>query len=70
MARFFPSGQVVLSGSMDMQVKIWSALDGQCPMTLRGHTQRITDLAIVSRGRNVLCKRHSRREGGERKEQG
>jgi WD40 repeat protein len=36
--RFFPSGLVVLSGGVDMQLKIWSAETGQCAATCRGHT--------------------------------
>ena len=37
--RFFPSGIVILSGGADLQLKIWSALDGSCPRTLIGHTR-------------------------------
>lgn len=37
--RFFPSGIVILSGGADLQLKIWSALDGSCPRTLTGHTR-------------------------------
>lgn len=36
--RFFPSGQVILSGGTDMQSKIWG-LDGSNPVTLKGHTR-------------------------------
>ena len=35
--RFFPSGKVVLSGGADLRLKIWSAEDGSCPVTLKGH---------------------------------
>ncbi|KAJ2449619.1 hypothetical protein EV183_004799 [Coemansia sp. RSA 2336] len=52
--RFFPSGQVVLSGAMDMRVKIWSAIDGTNPVTLTGHTGSITDTAIIGVGKTVL----------------
>ncbi|KAJ1956760.1 hypothetical protein IWQ62_005233, partial [Dispira parvispora] len=52
--RFFPSGQVVLSGSTDLQLKIWSAINGSNPVTLTGHTKTITDTGIVGRGRTVL----------------
>ncbi|KAG2219687.1 hypothetical protein INT45_001859, partial [Circinella minor] len=52
--RFFPSNQVLLSGGSDFQAKIWSVQDGSNPVTLTGHTAGITDLAIVSVGRNVL----------------
>lgn len=53
--RFFPSGEVVLSAGSDLQMKIWSVSDGVSPATLKGHTGGVTDTAIVSRGRNVLC---------------
>ncbi|KAI8827259.1 WD40-repeat-containing domain protein [Fimicolochytrium jonesii] len=52
-ARFFPSGVVVLSGAMDMRVRIWG-MDGACAAVLEGHGGRITDTAIVERGRNIL----------------
>ncbi|XP_069696561.1 proteasomal ATPase-associated factor 1-like isoform X2 [Periplaneta americana] len=52
--RFFPSGIVILSGGADMQLKIWSAETGQCPVTLRGHTAAVTDMCIVDRGRNII----------------
>ncbi|KFM72641.1 Proteasomal ATPase-associated factor 1, partial [Stegodyphus mimosarum] len=37
-----------------MQLKIWAADTGQCPVTLTGHTAAITDTAIVDRGRNIV----------------
>ncbi|KAJ1734927.1 hypothetical protein LPJ72_002120 [Coemansia sp. Benny D160-2] len=52
--RFFPSGQVVLSGATDMRLKVWSAADGSNPVTLVGHTARVTDCAIVGVGKNVV----------------
>jgi hypothetical protein len=39
-----------------MQLRIWSALDGDCPVVMSGHRRRITDVAMIARGRNVLCK--------------
>lgn len=54
-ARFFPSAQVVLTGSLDWTLRVWSVA-GRCAATLRGHTGGIEDAAIVGRGRNVLCK--------------
>lgn len=35
--QFFPSGVVILTGGSDMQLKIWSAEDGSCPVTMKGH---------------------------------
>ncbi|KAM0787230.1 hypothetical protein ACM66B_006468 [Microbotryomycetes sp. NB124-2] len=52
--KFFPSGEVVLTGSLDMNVKVFSATDGSNPRTLRGHTKAVTDLYVVGRGRTVL----------------
>ena len=37
-----------------MQLKIWSAIDGSCPVTLKGHTRPITGVGIIDRGRNVV----------------
>lgn len=37
-----------------MQMKIFSAINGNCPVTLIGHKSRINDVAIVDRGRNVI----------------
>ncbi|CDK27511.1 unnamed protein product [Kuraishia capsulata CBS 1993] len=51
---FFPSGKVVLTAGLDYQIKIWNFEDGQNPRTMRKHTNRITDLAIIGRGRNFL----------------
>ncbi|MPC21475.1 Proteasomal ATPase-associated factor 1 [Portunus trituberculatus] len=52
--RLFPSGVVVLSGSGDMQLRIWDAVTGQCPVVLKGHTGAVLDTAIVERGKNVI----------------
>lgn len=54
--QFFPSNLVLLTGGADFQVKIWSVLDGSNPVTLQGHKSAITGTAIISQGRNVLCK--------------
>ncbi|KAK9247618.1 WD40-repeat-containing domain protein [Lipomyces tetrasporus] len=51
---FFPSGQVVLSASGDMQIKLWSTADGSNPRTFLGHKRAVTDLAMIGRGRNFL----------------
>ncbi len=34
-SKFFPSGLVVLTGGADMQLKIWSAISGECAATLQ-----------------------------------
>ncbi|KAF9417670.1 hypothetical protein BGZ94_009905 [Podila epigama] len=52
--QFFPSGQVILSGGGDFLLKVWSALDGSCPVTMKGHVKPISDTAIIDRGRNIL----------------
>lgn len=51
--RFFPSGEVLLSTSLDMRARIFSAIDGSCPRTLEGHTRAIVGSAILGRGRHV-----------------
>ena len=52
--KLFPSGVVVLSSGADMRIKIWSAEDGSCPVTLTGHTAPVTDTAIVNKGMNIV----------------
>lgn len=54
--RFFPSSKVLLTGSLDFTLRIWSADTGQCAAVLKGHCGGIEDIAILGRGRNVLCK--------------
>jgi len=44
--RFFPSGQVLLTAATDLQIKIWSVLDGSCPVTLKGHSRGIMTMKI------------------------
>lgn len=46
-ALFFPSAQVVLSAGRDMQVRLWSAVDGSNPRVFAGHTAAVTDLALA-----------------------
>ena len=36
------------------RVKIWSAEDGSCPVTLTGHSGPVTDTAIVDKGMNIV----------------
>ncbi|QLL32912.1 hypothetical protein HG536_0D04340 [Torulaspora globosa] len=52
--KFFPSGEVVLSGSADMQLKLWSVLDGSCPRTFAGHRSAVSATCLIDRGRNFL----------------
>jgi proteasomal ATPase-associated factor 1 len=51
---FFPSGRVALTTGLDFQIKIWNVKDGSCPRTFADQNQRITDLAMIERGRNFL----------------
>ncbi|KAK1937884.1 Proteasomal ATPase-associated factor 1 [Phytophthora citrophthora] len=52
-ARFFPSSQVLLTGSLDFTLRIWS-VQGRCAAVLKGHRGGVEDVAIVGKGRNVL----------------
>lgn len=52
--RWFPSVEVVLSCGADLRIKVWSAITGECAVTLTGHTNTVTDLAIVDRGKNII----------------
>ena len=54
----FPSGSVLLSASNDMQIKLWSLLDGSNPRTFIGHTAAITDTVLLGRGRNFVSSGH------------
>lgn len=51
---FFPSGKVGLTVGLDYQIKIWDITDGTCPRYFLGHRERITDVAMIERGRNFL----------------
>ncbi|UIZ22164.1 hypothetical protein KXD40_005162 [Peronospora effusa] len=51
--RFFPSSQVVLTGSLDFTLRIFS-VHGRCAAVLKGHRGGVEDVSIVGRGRNVL----------------
>ncbi|KAN0064526.1 hypothetical protein ACQY0O_002154 [Thecaphora frezii] len=53
-ARFFPSGQVVLTTSSDLSTRIFSALDGSNPRTLTGHKRAVLCSGILGRGREIL----------------
>lgn len=52
-ARFFSSGEVILSTSSDCTARIFG-LDGSNPRTLKGHRRGITSSYIIRRGREVL----------------
>lgn len=54
--RFLPSGQVIMSGASDFQIKIWDLTNGECGATLKGHKGTINALDFINRGRNFICK--------------
>ncbi|CCE65290.1 hypothetical protein TPHA_0K01570 [Tetrapisispora phaffii CBS 4417] len=51
---FFPSGEVILSASTDLRIKLWSVNDGLNLRTLVGHTAKISATAMIDRGRNII----------------
>lgn len=51
---YFPSGLVVLSGGMDMSIRVWGVDTGRCAATMKGHTQAVTGLGIIGIGREIL----------------
>lgn len=52
--RFFPSGEVILSGGLDRRIKIWSIKDSSCPVTITA-SAGVMALALIERGRNFLA---------------
>lgn len=44
-----------LKGGADHKLRVWSLVDGSCAQTMFSHTAGVTGLAIVERGRNILC---------------
>lgn len=52
--RFLPSGEVLLTGSIDMRLKLWSVVDESCPRTFVGHKAAVSDTCLIDRGRNFL----------------
>jgi proteasomal ATPase-associated factor 1 len=52
-ARFFSSGEVILSTSSDCTARIFG-LDGSNPRTLKGHRRGITSSYLIGRGKEVL----------------
>ena len=38
----------------DMRLKIWSAENGTCPVTLTGHSAAVTQASIIDRGMNIV----------------
>ena len=53
-ATFFPSGQVVLSAALDLTLRVWAVATQQCALTLSGHSQRITSVDMIERGRQFV----------------
>jgi proteasomal ATPase-associated factor 1 len=51
---WFPSGEVVLTASSDLTLRIFSSKTGINPRTLKGHTRAITSTAILGVGKQVL----------------
>ena len=53
-ARFFPSGEVLLSAALDRTLRVWVAQSGQCATVMTGHQQRMTGLELIDRGRQFI----------------
>jgi len=54
LVRWFPSSQVLLTGSVDSQLKIWAVADRNCAATLRGHSGSVVSAHMIDRGRHVV----------------
>jgi len=53
-SRFFPSGMVVLSGGMDMTVRVFSVEDAWNARTMKGHKAAVHDLGFFGEGAEVV----------------
>ncbi|GFZ46381.1 hypothetical protein JCM24511_04628 [Saitozyma sp. JCM 24511] len=51
--KFFPSGEVILTTSSDLSIRIFG-LDGANPRTLKGHHRAPTSTAILGVGKQIL----------------
>ena len=49
---------VLLSGGIDMRLKVWSAETGQCAITFTGHKGIITDTVVQWSVAVTLCSHH------------
>jgi len=49
-----PDGQIVVSGSVDESLRVWSPEMGECLRILQGHTDVVHDVAITPDGRLAL----------------
>ena len=46
---FSPNGKMIVSGSRDDTVKLWSIVTGECLRTLKGHTNAVYSVAFSPR---------------------
>uniref|UniRef100_K3X2R2 Uncharacterized protein n=1 Tax=Globisporangium ultimum (strain ATCC 200006 / CBS 805.95 / DAOM BR144) TaxID=431595 RepID=K3X2R2_GLOUD len=46
--------RVLLTGSLDFTLRIWSVESGKCAAILKGHRGGVEDIAILGKGRNVM----------------
>jgi WD40 repeat protein len=60
-ADFSPDGKRVVTGSHDGNVKIWDAEAGKELLTLKGHTDEVTNVSFSHTGRYILT---AARDGG------
>eukprot|EP00055_Hartaetosiga_balthica_P007294 m.24859 g.24859 ORF g.24859 m.24859 type:complete len:426 (+) comp5702_c0_seq1:76-1353(+) len=51
--KFFPSGEVIITGGSDCRARVFSAVDGRNPVTFL-HSGAVNGISILERGRNVL----------------
>ncbi|CAB3410831.1 unnamed protein product [Caenorhabditis bovis] len=52
--RYLPSDLVIISGGLDMSVRIWGIDDGTCARVLMGHTREVTGIGVLGIGKEVL----------------
>ncbi len=51
---FSPDGKRIVSGSLDMTLKVWDATSGQNRLTLNGHTGAVTSVAFSPDGKRIV----------------
>jgi WD40 repeat protein/serine/threonine protein kinase len=55
---FSPDRTLIVSGSSDKTIKVWSAISGEETLTLKGHTDRVSCVAFSPGGTQIVSGSH------------